>query len=685
MPQARPGGKPNMGITERQIEEAQALQHRAAHDTHPRVRLVAGPGTGKSFAISERVRWLLEEGIPPRHIRAVSFTRAASAKLEGKVREYCSNRGQAGHTEVSISTLHSLGLKSLRQAGMLAFPVDPLVLDEFEVGTILDAEFSVVAGIRPSRAKLIREDFEAFSSTGEYEPANYIPPDPPISEDERERYRSFHSPRAQLYACVLPGEIVRQCVDRMASGVLDPAELLNIEHLIVDEYQDFNPVDLEFVNWLADQGVVTFVAGDDDQSIYSFRYATPEGIQVFLDASGQPGDHELLHCFRCTPSVLEAGQSLISDFAHPSRIPKRLSSLYLNSEPPDQGATFAWRFPSAAREAREIAHSCATLIGAGISPREIMILLSYTDLQLQILRPELEAAEVPFRSPNERNYIDSPDGRLVLSLLRIVCDPNDFVSYRLLLGLLPGVGPGTCNSIAIALMDARLSYREVFEREPDGGLFGGRARTALSRARELVGLVSDWNQDDTIANRRDGLAAVLADLFGEDQGEEWRRQTEDLPDEMNLQELRNYLWSDDAQGRSAMLEDVFDRLGLEPPEGGFIGDEVQVLTMHGAKGLDAQVVFIPGLEEELLPGAWRQEYVGLVLESARLLYVSITRAKAACILSLAGTRLLHGQFTRTTPSRFVSHLGQRFEYRDNAQPGISEAELATITECIENL
>ncbi|HIE47441.1 TPA: ATP-dependent helicase [Candidatus Bipolaricaulota bacterium] len=81
------------------------------------------------------------------------------------------------------------------------------------------------------------------------------------------------------------------------------------------------------------------------------------------------------------------------------------------------------------------------------------------------------------------------------------------------------------------------------------------------------------------------------------------------------------------------------------------------MTMHGAKGLSGQIVFIPGLEEEILPGPWRQPYPGLVLEAARLLYVSITRARAACILSHARTRIVNGRFSRQTASRFCPHLG----------------------------
>ena len=100
------------------------------------------------------------------------------------------------------------------------------------------------------------------------------------------------------------------------------------------------------------------------------------------------------------------------------------------------------------------------------------------------------------------------------------------------------------------------------------------------------------------------------------------------------------------------------------------------MTMHGAKGLSGKIVFVPGLEEEILPGPWRQPYPGLVLEAARLLYVSITRARAACIISYARTRIVHGQFSGQTPSRFAANLGGPFVARNS---GGSAAELVQIT------
>ena len=98
-------------------------------------------------------------------------------------------------------------------------------------------------------------------------PANYIPPDPPISTQERNAFQTFLISRGQLYACVLPGELVRKCVDAATAGALDLPNLFGASHLIVDEYQDLNSCDLQFVHLLAIAGVTLFAAGDDDQSI----------------------------------------------------------------------------------------------------------------------------------------------------------------------------------------------------------------------------------------------------------------------------------------------------------------------------------------------------------------------------------------------------------------------------------
>ncbi len=679
-----------MPITQQQMQNAQARQHAAARDPRPRVRLVAGPGTGKSFAIGERVRWLLETGIPPHRIYVISFTRAVSLDLRRKVHKCCQDQGFSNADQVSVSTLHSLALRVLSAANLLSYPVRPRVMDNWELENIFDAEFSKASGYTgragtgytPGRCSKIRRDYEAFCGTGKWVPPNYIPPDPPISSTERADYEGFHRLRTQVYSCVLPGEIVRQCVENVAAGTLDPAALLGIELLVADEYQDLNPIDLDFIDGLIASGVNTFVAGDDDQSIYSFRFASPHGIQSFTDRHPNAGDHELQDCFRCTSRVLEAACALLQAFPEPNRIPKHLVSLYDTATPPEPGVVHHWRFPSAIQEARAIAESCAGFVGNGLPLRKIMILLSDTRAQLSTLTSALEAENVEFESPRADIFIDTRAGRFILALLRIVCDTNDYVAHRLLLGLRPNVGAGICNRIAESVIANNLNFRDILHHPLPHGIFRGRLLSALNGARHVCARVSNWLPTETVSQRSQGISGIVLGVFGQQESQAWMARTANLPQNMTLEELRDYLWADTDEQQESLLEAVYARLNIPIPMEGLLPQKVRIMTMHGAKGLDAHVVFIPGLMEEILPGDRKRRYAGLVLEAARMLYVSITRARAACILSYAETRVARGQFSTQAPSRFIRHLAGRFERRDT---GLSDLETQHILRCCGNL
>lgn len=592
---------------------------------------------------------------------------------------------------VSVSTLHSLALRALRAAGLLAYPSDPVVMDQWELEYVHDPEFSRASGVRPgtqrplytpSRAKRIREDFEAFCGTGQWRPPGYILPSPPVTRSERRNYQNFHSPRAQLYSYVLPGEIVRQCVENISAGALDTQELLGIEHLIVDEYQDLNPTDIAFVDHLTASGVVVFVAGDDDQSIYSFRYASPGGLQSFVNRYPNSGDHQLTDCFRCTPEVLSVGEGLMLAHSTPARIPKQTSSLYLNSQPPEPGIVHRWTFQSGIAEARAIAESCSSLIASGTHAREIMILLSNTRAVLNLMVQAMEEADISYESPRGEAYLDTRSGRFAFSIIRVVCDLADYLAHRVLMGARPHVGPGTCNAIAELAITRNLNYQSLFHQPLPEGVFAGRQLSALRDARRTCSTISAWMPDDELSLRSQDIHQLILNTFGQGEADHWDDEIAHLPPDMTLSEVRDYLWTDNDEQRALLLQAVYERLELEMPEAGFLPPQVRIMTMHGAKGLSARVVFIPCLEEELLPGSRRQPYPGLVLEAARLLFVSITRARSACILSHARTRVVYGAFSRHHPSRFLRNLGGQFRTRTS---GLSATENAAIIQSCANL
>jgi DNA helicase-2/ATP-dependent DNA helicase PcrA len=666
-----------MPLTRAQIQAAQAVQHTAARDPAQQVRVVAGPGTGKSSAIEERVRWLLSQGVLPAAIYAVSFTRASALDLRQRIHAYCAQNGQSAANQVRVSTLHSLALRTLRSAGLLtAYPADPLVMDGWELETVFDAEFGHVSGIGKKRRERIRLEHEAFWSTGQWLPPNYVAPSPAITGIERAQFAAFHGPRTQSYSCVLPGEIVRQCVTHIAAGTLNVVGLLNLEHLVVDEFQDLNPMDLQFVDGLVAQGARLFVAGDDDQSIYSFRFASPAGIQTFVTKYPTCGQHTLAACFRCTPAVLTAGQTLITANPQPSRIPKSYVSLYSTAAPPLAGVTHRWQFPSGVAEARAVAESCRDLIVAGMNPRDILVLLSNQRILLPVLDAEFQTVGIGYEPPRAEGFLESRAGRWVLAAIRLVCDSDDYVAHRVLLGLRSGVGIGTCSAVTEAVIANNLNYRSIFYQPLPAGVFTGRVVTALNSARALCSQVQGWQQTDTVGQHLMSISAILTAALSAADAHAWQAFANALPPDMTLEELRDYLWADTDEQQEALLQAVLTRLNLPMPATGVLPPRVRVMTMHGAKGLSGTVVFVPGLEEEILPGPWRQPYPGLVLEAARLLYVSITRARAACIISYARTRTVQGQFTGQIASRFVANLAGPFMVR---HAGLSAVELEHIT------
>ncbi|MBI5931593.1 MAG: UvrD-helicase domain-containing protein [Chloroflexi bacterium] len=659
-------------------------QLQAAHDPNPLVRLVAGPGTGKSFVIEERVHWLLNQGTSERSLYVVSFTRAASRDLRTRIEKYCKLNGHGDILQISVSTLHSLALTVLRKAKALHYPVNPQVMDEWELENIFDAECSLELGRTPNRCKEIRLAYEAFWCTGEWNPPNYPQPDTPITEEERQSFKAFHQPTTRTYSCVLPGEIVYECVKNIRAGIIEPVSLLEMQHFIVDEFQDLNVIDLAFINSVITSGATTYVAGDDDQSLYFFRYAFPAGIQDFMLQYPKATQHTLEICFRCTPKVLASAQNLIKNYSDPKRIPKSLHSFYDSLEEPIQGVVHQWSFQSGISEARAMASSCQELIAQGVEPRSILILISERRILLPTLQKAFSDLGIDVELPVGTRFIDSNWGRYAYALVRLACDKDleDYVAHRLILGLPKGVGTGTCYSIRRKVVENNLNYLDIFYYDRPN-VFSGREMTAINQAHEVCEVVTKWDSKDTISNLAARIASIISIAFkDENAGQSWLDYIDQsqLPSDMNLDELRLYMGTDSDEQQALIMESVYKRLDKEIPEKGFLPQHVRIMTMHGVKGLNAKVVFIPGLEQDIFPSQKRMRSPGLILEAARMLYVAITRARAACILSYASSRMMYNTFEHTRASMFNLYLGGRFERR---QTGLSNAEAMEIAQAIQ--
>jgi DNA helicase-2/ATP-dependent DNA helicase PcrA len=686
-----------MPITDAQRAAAEDQQRQAAEDNAQHIRLIAGPGTGKSRTIERRVAHVLQQGAIQGNVYVVSFTRASCAELRGRVRQYCASLNPAVDAQhVRVSTLHSLALRILRMGNQLnQYPTDPMMLDEWEQKHIYDAELSAELHCAPGRAAEVRLAHDSQWQT--LDPA-YIN-QAQITPAERLTFNAFHGTRTNLYSCVLPGEVIYKCVTALQLGALQQEDLPQVDHLIVDEFQDLNACDQEFVRLLSTQDAILFIAGDDDQSIYSFRHADPTGIINFAQSYPDGVTHTLSDCFRCTPAIVGPATLLIVH--NPQRVAKNLTPLYGAAAPPVQGKLQIWSFPDANLEARAIAQSCERLIAAGMAGREdeIIILISSRQIQLPLISQELGNRGIPFEEPVVGGIADNAPVRAAFSLLRLIEErgenPDDYVAYRTLVALCSGVGAQTARQVADACLHNGYNFRALFHAQPKPNWLTGRPLAVVNRVNDLRHLVVGWELTDTLAARSADIAAAIthtvfisAATAQEFQGV-WDAVIGTLPPEMTLEELLSFFRAASDRDREAVMTLVNERLGAAGQANQPQGGRVRILTMHGAKGLSGKIVFIPSMEQGILPSSRALQAAGLVIEQRRLFYVSLTRAMAACIISHANLHsgpqafaLRQRAQVRLARSQFLNEMQV---ISVNRAAGLTASEAEVIVDDVANL
>jgi ATP-dependent DNA helicase UvrD/PcrA len=686
-----------MPITQAQKAAAEGRQWTAARDPGAQVRVVAGPGTGKSKTIEKRVAHVLNVGATPQNVYVISFTVAASKELRERITSFCANQPCApAAASVRVSTMHSLALRILRSANLLAtlYPANPVVLDDWERQHIYDVELANSLRCTPGRAAQIRLAHDAAWQTLNPQFINQAA----VTQAEMLGFGAFHPTRTNLYCCVLPGEVIYRCVEAIRMGQIQPAQLPTIEHLVVDEFQDLNACDQEFVGYLASRGAILFVAGDDDQSIYSFRHADPTGLVQFTARYPNSSTHVLTDCFRCTPQILGPASQMIS--VNPNRIPKGLVSLYQNAAPPVAGTVRVWSFPSDQQEARAIAESCQGLINTGMRGQEdeIVILISDRGLQLPLIAQELGNLGLPYDPPPGEALTDVDPIRAAYSVLRIARDiatgEPDYVAHRALLRLLTGVGPGTARAIADACVSNNQNFHDLFYLPAPPSWLPARPASAVTRIMAIIQALGTWSLVDTLASRTGDMAHLLSTVFqGSAQATNhvaiWNALAAALPGGMTLEELLSFFGADNDADRRSILDSVNQRLGAAQPSGLNQPKRIRILTMHGAKGLGGKVVFIPSLEQGVMPSFRALQAAGLVIEQRRLFYVSITRAMAACIITHAtqhtGPAAFRLQQQPTVMLPRSQYLNEMNVASVNRTGGLTPAEAAQLVADVGNL
>ena len=263
-------------------------------------------------------------------------------------------------------------------------------------------------------------------------------------------------------------------------------------------------------------------------------------------------------------------------------------------------------------------------------------------------------------------------------MLRVLVNQDDLVAYRNILSLLRQMGPTRCLDLTLRCVAANMNAVDLYRGHIPNAVLQPLQATRVDEVRAIAATVQAWDMADALAQRGAALSQLVQRVVGAAEQQEWDGFCQALPQDATLQELLDLLYADDLEEEHAVITAVHTRLGTQPPPA-VDPQRVQVMTMHGSKGLSAKVVFIPGLEENVFPTQRTQQKPGLVSEGARLLYVSITRARAAVYCSCAYARLQNGQHVNNPVSRYAVQLGLPVQYQPQPQ-GLTAAEAQQVVD-----
>jgi len=603
-----------------------------AHDPSRHARVLAGPGTGKSttiIALAAR----LSEGKPTGAVRLATFTRAATSELAEKA-------VQQG-VPVPVTTVHGFALSILQanpQWSRLPTPIR--IPDKWERRNLILEDLrkrlsTRWPGIQKRKVGQLENEmasrWQAMDSTFVLES---------IDEDLRDAYVAAWRRQREVFGYALFAEMPWYALELIEDH--PEADTRDLEIFIVDEYQDLNACEMALVESLVSRGVIVIAVGDDDQSIYRFRMAAPEGIRTFrekLDAK----DYPLSISHRCAKRIIEVSQRLIRTSPAHDQSKKRLQPSDVNVE-----GTFAYlRFPSAQQERRAMARQLLTFNTSGTDFDKMAVLYrsDYQDRWGNAIRAELEKHDIPYTDvEGALAPLEEPNSRWLLAIARLILNGADDLAWWTLLHLQKGVSAEFIRVLAD-------SAYEGSER------FTGRLRTL--QAQPVEGSESSAKKAIQLLTSVEQILATHREASPDRTRAEWRTellkiaQRAERPISEAFQELLDLSATRegvDDEGLGALV----NQLDLVARDKALEAPGVSVMTVATSKGLTFDVAITLGVEQEIfpLPNVEDPE------EDRRLLYVAITRARQASLLTMAKTR--NDGTSRTGAGSFQSRSRVRF-------------------------
>ncbi len=575
-----------------------------AADPAPVLHVLAGPGTGKTFAMIRRVARLLEEGVQPERILAVSFTRTAARDL----REQLAKLGVPGADEAKASTLHSLCFSILGSQQAFAFTKrSPRPLLSHEIDCLEVDLAGLFGGKRKTRQLLAA--YEAAWARLQHEIAGH-----PKSEEDQ-KFETELLAWLRFYEAMLIGELVPLTLGFLKANPALKA-IPEFDHVLVDEYQDLNKGDQSLVKLMATSSSL-LVIGDDNQSIYSFRHANPEGIRTFPFEISGVKTYTIEECRRCPPNIVAISNSLIAHDPHTSR-PSPLTP-DLTKTP---AAVSVVQHDTLQDEVETLAdfidHYLKT--NPDVNPGRVLVLAPRRFIG-NAIKDALIVRKRNALSYFQEDALSSLSAAEGFCLLTLFVDKSDRAALRAWLGF------GSADRRTGALGRIRKHCEATGTSLPDTLAGLSAATIKISHTKQVV---DRWNELQVRLAALKGVVGLpLVDVL-------WPSTAHDAMDIRLLAQRIAY----ETPAPSDLLNEL--RAAITQPElPGSDSDIIQVMSLHKSKGLTRDLVVVAGCMAGTLPfvddGDSTEIKNAKIEEQRRLFYVAITRAAKVLVISAAAS------------------------------------------------
>ncbi len=623
-------------------------QREAAMQLEGPLLILAGAGSGKTSTMTSRIAYMIEQGIDPYRILAVTFTNKAAGEMRSRVEELC------GRTEgMWIMTFHAMCLRILRyHCELIGYDHNFVIYDGTDQKTIVkgilkeqninDKEFGV-----PYLLSIISSYKEKGVTAGQYRQM--------VESNIKSKtiYNVF-----KAYEDQLKKNNAMDFDDLLLNTVrlfeADEATLLKYQnrfrYIMVDEYQDTNHIQYKLIKMLAEAHHNLCVVGDDDQCIYQWRGADIRNILDFEKDFPEAKVIKLEQNYRSVGNILAAAHSVIENNRG-----RKGKKLWTTREPGEKIKYY--RADSEKDEARFVAQEIDLMGSRGYKYSDFAILYR-TNAQSRHFEEALTRRDIPYRVLSGLRYYDRKEIKDVMAYMRLVVNPYDDLSFRRVVNEPKrGMGDKSVEKIQTfarirgeSLLQA-LSDEEVLSTLPSKAYAGVKAMV------ECINLCRQERENLRVSDIYDNLLVNTGYMKALENANTIEAESRIE----NLMEFKSVIYDYEEEAENPTIEEFMEKITLMAEVDNHDEEQnaVVLMTMHSAKGLEFPVVFLPGLEDGLFPGHKAFDSPTGMEEERRLCYVGMTRAKEILFLTSAAMRTLYGRTDYTRESQFLREVDKR--------------------------